>query len=46
MHLQVCGGEEKGRNTRAGSLTSSAGMMRRWAWDDEAMGVGARHVCE
>jgi hypothetical protein len=36
MHLQVCGGEEKGRNTHARSLTSP-----RWAGRAEAIGVGA-----
>jgi hypothetical protein len=35
MHLQVCGEEEKGGNTRARSLASSdragRGVERRWA---------------
>jgi hypothetical protein len=39
MHLQVCGGDEKGKNTRA--LARLAG-----AWRGDGMGAGARRACE
>jgi hypothetical protein len=49
MHLQVCGGEEKGENTHARSLTlprqagSEGGGV---VWHGEVMGTGARRVRE
>jgi hypothetical protein len=56
MHLQVCGGEEKGRNTRARSLTSphrarpgGVGRGVAWpsvAWRGKAMGMGAQRAHE
>jgi hypothetical protein len=41
MHLQVCGEEEKGGNTRARSLASSDRAGR-----GEAMGAGAQRARE
>jgi hypothetical protein len=52
MHLQVCGEEEKGRNTCAlARLTlprwAGPGQVGRGvAWRGEAMGAGARRVHE
>jgi hypothetical protein len=36
MHLQVCGGEEKGKNTRVCSLASSGRTGRGVVWRGEA----------
>jgi hypothetical protein len=46
MHLQVSGGEENGRNTRASSLASPRLAGRGVAWQGEAMGAGSRCACE
>jgi hypothetical protein len=46
MHLQVCGGEEKWRNTRVRSLASPRRAGSGVAWRGEAMGMGARCACE
>jgi hypothetical protein len=42
MHLQVCGGEEKGRNTRV--LAHLTGRGR--AWRGMTMVAGVQRVCE
>jgi hypothetical protein len=51
MHLQMCGGEEKGENTRMRSLALPCRIGPGWAgrgvaWRGQAMGGGARRVCE
>jgi hypothetical protein len=42
MHLQVCGEEEKGKNTRALARQARRGGV----WRGEAMDVGPRCACE
>jgi hypothetical protein len=46
MHLQVCGGEEKGRNTRARALARSLTSPGQAGRAGVAMGMGTRHACE
>jgi hypothetical protein len=46
MHLKVCEGEEKGRNTHMHSLASPHRAGRGRAGHDEAMGAGAQRACE
>jgi hypothetical protein len=46
MHLQVCGGEEKGRSICARSFASPGQAGRGGAWRGEAMGVGVGRACE
>jgi hypothetical protein len=46
MHLQVCGGEEKGENTCARSLASPHRAGHDEARQGEMMGVGARRARE
>jgi hypothetical protein len=46
MHLQVCGGEEKGGNIRARSLAMPGRAGPGVAWRGEAMGAGARRAHE
>jgi hypothetical protein len=46
MHLQVCGEEEKWRNTSACLLASPGGAGQGGAWRGEAMGMDARCVHE
>jgi hypothetical protein len=41
MHLHVCGGEEKARNTYTSSLASPG-----QAGHGEAIGAGERRACE
>jgi hypothetical protein len=48
MHLQICGGEDKGGNTHAHSprLTGLGRAGPGGAWHGKAMGKGARRVHE
>jgi hypothetical protein len=47
MHLQECGGEEKGSNTRTLTRLASSGQAGPGrGWRGEAMGIGARRARE
>jgi hypothetical protein len=46
MHLQMCGGEDKGETPTLTRLTSPGWAGPGGAWRGKAMGKGARRVHE